>query len=174
MDVPAQIMNGRVMLPIRAISESIGADISWDNETRTVTVSKGDRPADAGGLANYLRNFPEVPDLINAIDVDLENVTIIVNRSDLLVLFMDLKGVKTEEVDYEQMAIVQELVIEAGFKRFVYEMKSNDEIEKYTKPVDHTYATYRTEHTNGDVMVMYVINGGGAEMIDSIIITRIQ
>jgi hypothetical protein len=37
-DVPAQIMNERTMVPIRVISEGIGATVGWDDATRTVTV----------------------------------------------------------------------------------------------------------------------------------------
>lgn len=38
-DVPAQIINGRTMVPLRVLSESIGAEVSWDGETKTVTVT---------------------------------------------------------------------------------------------------------------------------------------
>lgn len=38
-DVPAQIINGRTMVPLRVLSESIGADVSWDDETKTVEVN---------------------------------------------------------------------------------------------------------------------------------------
>ena len=37
--VPAQIINGRTMVPLRVLSESIGADVSWDGETKTVSVT---------------------------------------------------------------------------------------------------------------------------------------
>jgi hypothetical protein len=37
-DVPAQIINNRTMVPVRAISEGIGAIVGWDDKTRTVTV----------------------------------------------------------------------------------------------------------------------------------------
>ncbi|MCL2573095.1 MAG: stalk domain-containing protein [Defluviitaleaceae bacterium] len=39
LDVPAQIIDGRVMLPIRAIAESIGYIVNWDNETSTVIIT---------------------------------------------------------------------------------------------------------------------------------------
>lgn len=37
-DVPAQIINGRTMVPLRVLSEGIGAEVKWDGETKTVTV----------------------------------------------------------------------------------------------------------------------------------------
>jgi len=35
------IEDGRTLVPLRAIFESLGADVNWNNETRTVTASKG-------------------------------------------------------------------------------------------------------------------------------------
>ncbi len=41
-DVQPQIVDGRTMVPLRAIFESLGASVEWDNATRTVTSAKGD------------------------------------------------------------------------------------------------------------------------------------
>lgn len=38
MDVPARIINGRTMIPARFVSEQLGYDVSWDSNTRTVSV----------------------------------------------------------------------------------------------------------------------------------------
>jgi len=39
LDVPAQIIGDRTLLPIRAVLESVGYYVDWDNATRTVIVS---------------------------------------------------------------------------------------------------------------------------------------
>lgn len=39
LDVPAKIINSRTMVPIRAISEGLGAHVDWDGENRVVTVT---------------------------------------------------------------------------------------------------------------------------------------
>ncbi len=41
LDVPAQIINSRTMVPLRAIFEALGATVEWDDATRTVTSQKG-------------------------------------------------------------------------------------------------------------------------------------
>lgn len=51
-DVPAQIINGRTMVPLRVLSESIGADVSWDSETRTVSVNISPVEGDATERVN--------------------------------------------------------------------------------------------------------------------------
>lgn len=42
LDTPAYIKNGRTYLPVRALGESLGANVSWDEETRTVTLKRGE------------------------------------------------------------------------------------------------------------------------------------
>ena len=44
LDVPAKIINSRTMVPIRAISEGLGAVVAWDADTRTVTVTTPETP----------------------------------------------------------------------------------------------------------------------------------
>jgi hypothetical protein len=41
-DVQPQIVNGRTMVPLRAIFEAMGATIDWDGATQTVTATNGD------------------------------------------------------------------------------------------------------------------------------------
>lgn len=38
LDVPAMIINDRTMVPARAVSEALGASVSWDGSTNTVTI----------------------------------------------------------------------------------------------------------------------------------------
>ena len=39
MDVPARIVDGRTVVPARFVSESLGANVDWDETTRTVTIT---------------------------------------------------------------------------------------------------------------------------------------
>ncbi len=38
-DVPAQVVNGRMLVPVRHISEPLGAQVGWDGKERKVTIS---------------------------------------------------------------------------------------------------------------------------------------
>jgi len=40
--VPAQTINNRTMVPLRAIFEAMGAEVNWNDATQTVTATKGD------------------------------------------------------------------------------------------------------------------------------------
>lgn len=39
LDVPAQIINERTMVPARAVAEAFDADVKWDADTKTVTIN---------------------------------------------------------------------------------------------------------------------------------------
>ena len=38
-EVPQQIIEGRFMLPLRAVGEAIGAEVDWEAETKTVIIT---------------------------------------------------------------------------------------------------------------------------------------
>ena len=40
LDVPAMISNGRTLIPLRAVAESAGIDVSWDEKTETVKLMR--------------------------------------------------------------------------------------------------------------------------------------
>jgi len=39
--VVPEIINSRTMLPLRFVTESLGCDVGWDNDTRTITITYG-------------------------------------------------------------------------------------------------------------------------------------
>ncbi|KUK40485.1 MAG: Copper amine oxidase domain protein, partial [Clostridia bacterium 62_21] len=46
LDVPAKIINGRTVVPLRFVSEALGAGVDWDAATQTVTIFSGTSPAE--------------------------------------------------------------------------------------------------------------------------------
>ncbi len=40
LDVPAQLINDRTLVPLRAVSEALGCTVEWDDATRTVTITE--------------------------------------------------------------------------------------------------------------------------------------
>lgn len=41
-DTPPVIKDGRILIPVRAVSEAFGAQVAWDPDTKTVTVVRGE------------------------------------------------------------------------------------------------------------------------------------
>lgn len=42
-DTPPVIKEGRTLIPLRAISEATGAEVAWNSETKTITITKEDK-----------------------------------------------------------------------------------------------------------------------------------
>lgn len=45
LDVPAQIINGRTLVPLRFVSEALGATVNWDGTAKTVTIFSDKAPS---------------------------------------------------------------------------------------------------------------------------------
>ncbi|MGN1116320.1 MAG: stalk domain-containing protein [Candidatus Ornithomonoglobus sp.] len=39
-DVPPQIISDRILVPVRAISESAGCNVAWNSDNKTVVITK--------------------------------------------------------------------------------------------------------------------------------------
>lgn len=52
MDVPAVGVDGRIMVPVRFISEAIGANVVWVNETKTIFINDLKEQKELGNLQN--------------------------------------------------------------------------------------------------------------------------
>jgi hypothetical protein len=48
LDVPAQIVRGRVLVPLRFIGEALGAQVAWQAAARTVVITAREQSADVG------------------------------------------------------------------------------------------------------------------------------
>ena len=57
LDVPAQIIGGSTMVPLRAVLESVGYYLSWDAGTRTVLISSTPFETPVAGLAHAASTF---------------------------------------------------------------------------------------------------------------------
>ena len=75
-DVPPQIINNRTMVPLRTIFESLGATVDWNNETKTVTSTKG------GTTVSLTINSPVL--YVNGNAVTLDTPACIVNNRTLV------------------------------------------------------------------------------------------
>ena len=39
-EVPAQVINGRTLVPLRAVSQCMGAEVKWDGPTKTINITR--------------------------------------------------------------------------------------------------------------------------------------
>lgn len=60
-DVPPQIINGRVMVPVRFVADALGAEVDWNSATQTVIINSDKT---SGGSDAVEQRFPEDTELI--------------------------------------------------------------------------------------------------------------
>jgi hypothetical protein len=72
-DVPAQILNGRTMVPLRFISETLGAQVQWDGATRTIFIESVSKPDVTS--SNEIPPFTPRVDAENTVKL-MENVNV--------------------------------------------------------------------------------------------------
>jgi len=76
LEVPAQIVYGRTLVPCRAISEAFGLDIEWDEANRTVLITSED---------NEDESWKENVASINLSDMTFEGNGIEINENQILI-----------------------------------------------------------------------------------------
>lgn len=57
-DVPAQIIDGRVMVPVRFVADALGADVSWQQSDSTVNIKSGSSQYKLLKINNQQTTFP--------------------------------------------------------------------------------------------------------------------
>jgi len=75
-DVPPQIVNNRALVPLRGVFEALGATVSWDQKTQTVTVVKDD--------ITILLTIGSASPTVNGTTVTIDQPGIIVNGRTLV------------------------------------------------------------------------------------------
>lgn len=69
LDVAPQIINDRTLVPVRAISESMGADVEWDSKAYKVIISYDDVDSSENNV-NEEDNYIEDEDIIDSDDIE--------------------------------------------------------------------------------------------------------
>jgi len=76
-DQPPLLKNGRVLIPLRAVAESLGAEVEWDQVTGTAVISTADSSSYLRGLNHpgssqpgILANLITARELLNLLDDD--------------------------------------------------------------------------------------------------------
>lgn len=65
-DVPAQIINGSTMLPLRAIADATGADVLWDAKTKIATIIDSDSAPTSAQYGQVNVNSKQEADYISS------------------------------------------------------------------------------------------------------------
>ena len=93
-DVPQQIINGRTMLPLRAVSEAIGVGVEWDGDNRMVLIdTMGENDGNGVAAATPSVVAPE-PSLEQPVDE--------VSPASVVDGFVDINGIRPIELTNQE------------------------------------------------------------------------
>ncbi|MCG1011088.1 N-acetylmuramoyl-L-alanine amidase [Tepidanaerobacter sp. GT38] len=135
LDVPAKIVNDRTLVPLRFLSESLGADVSWDNDLRRVIINR----ADAKVVDLAYEVIEGKPTVVITGDSPLEYSAVEIQDDRRLAI--DVKGRLDTQNNalyvYDsclEKAIAGEISIEPPITRIVLELSSNAAYKTYSSP----------------------------------------
>ena len=147
MDVPAKIIDGRTLVPIRAINDALKGVTSWDKKTQRVTINKGNM--------NIILKIGDRTALVNKKEVKLDvPAQVLSNRTFVPLRFVSQYfGHKVEWDASSQTVLIdsdesykQNSVIDGIDFTKIYEIEGTGEYKGYKRlkgyPDDDKYAIY--------------------------------
>lgn len=123
-DVPPVVKAGRTLVPFRAITEALGAEVSYDPETLTVTVTKGD--------IEVVLTLGSTIAIVNGEEVEMDtNPELISNRTFVPIRFLSQAlGANVEYDPDSDMVVVDEEEAEEVDEEVEEEQEENEEVEE--------------------------------------------
>ncbi len=131
-DVPAQLVNDRTLVPARAVAESFGAKVDWDEVNQTVIIADSESP-DFKSLIT--KCFAENETTINSVEFGFDVDFGVTSEGESVNLDIQADLLITDEPDAMKMDIAMDII---GEKRSltVYGVKENGKEVLYA--VDET------------------------------------
>ncbi|MBQ8301800.1 MAG: copper amine oxidase N-terminal domain-containing protein [Clostridia bacterium] len=145
-DVPPQIIEGRTLVPLRVIFEALGADVTWEGETQTVTATKGDATIQMiiGSSAMYIDDESITLDVPPQI---IDGRTLVPARA-----VAESFGAEVEWDGENRIVTITSAVEEAK-----YEIKYDDTLERQAHYMRDFQIKNITKNTDGDFEITYTL-----------------
>lgn len=146
LDVPAQIMNDRTMIPLRAVSEAFNCEVKWDEENYCVNITTGE-PARLEGATDIPTPVPDEEKVTMSLSTDAENVA----NGDEFDVYINVENVPAD-------CFVSALVgtIEYDKSKFEYVADSSAFLDDSGNIIENSVPTDNNTVNNG--YAFYVMN----------------
>ena len=146
LDVPAQIMNDRTMIPLRAVSEAFNCHVEWDEENYCVNITTGE-PARLEGATDIPTPVPDEEKVTMSLSTDAENVA----NGDEFDVYINVENVPAD-------CFVSALVgtIEYDKSKFEYVADSSAFLDDSGNIIENSVPTDNNTVNNG--YAFYVMN----------------
>ena len=152
-DVPAINLKGRTMVPIRVISEKLGADVKWDEKTSTASIANssidnhGEKDIDKlklySRIADHYRKLEYYGNVLGSTDNDLYVAGVgILQLNDIE--FLDTVGdyIDSRREAYNDLLKPTEDIISEAKHQGINVSNMNDILYNYSKAIDNYMASY--------------------------------
>ena len=181
LDVPAQIIGGRTMLPIAVVLRSVGYEVNWDGVSRTVAISYGAQPINPRfTIEDYHGPTPAALELVFE-DGQSRYYLSSVRSNSIMLTFTDGQRISLREAMDQQKVTIAELIA-SGLTL----ISTPAELVPITPPPQTTSVTMRVQnatssgisfvfenpsnnsYTFGSEYILYVRNNGTWEQVEPI------
>ncbi|MDR0272254.1 MAG: peptidylprolyl isomerase [Clostridiales bacterium] len=140
LDIPAQIVGDRTFVPTRAIAESFGAEVGWEQDTQTVTIIT---PQSSREILTAMLNVPVAT--VNGRNLNADIVSIMVQGA-MQTLYADYYSMPADEWE---RAVLEEAVRQSAILAIAAEHAeqlnitlTQDEIDEYTANINEMIQVY--------------------------------
>ncbi|WP_342415771.1 stalk domain-containing protein [Paenibacillus sp. FSL R10-2782] len=148
LDAATQIQKGQVLVPLRFVSQSLGAKVNWDKATRTVTISNQADGSTTGDQTNSLSSKPFTSPVTKVTYDTYYNVSLTYDDAVKLAI-ADSTSVKTGELNIDQAGKIMK---EAGKNIDFVPAEAGDEgQDKAFKGYAQTNLNYEATKKNLDM-----------------------
>lgn len=145
-DQPPVIQNSRTLVPLRAVSEAVGADVSWDAETKTAKVetAAADLQIQIGAKTLSLNNKLESG---AAVSVDVDSPAQIINSRTMVPIrvIAETLGLKVDWDESSRTVIILPSEVVESTTEATTEETTEDETFTEESTVDETSDEESTE-----------------------------
>ena len=153
LEVPAQIMNDRTMIPLRAVSEAFGCDVNWDQDAYRVDISLGETFLTEGAMPTPTPAPEEM--LKMTLSTDTEELT---EDGEF--------DVYVEAENMPEDTFLSGIVVSLAYDKSKLEFVSGTMLNNEDEPLEATVMAENPEYEIGAKMVYVTIYGETARTED--------
>lgn len=81
LEVPAQIINETLMIPLRAVAESTGATVRWEADTKKIYVTSVQKKQVAVSIDNYIKQYSDIIDNLDRVTGLFKSLDVLSSRN---------------------------------------------------------------------------------------------
>lgn len=153
LEVPAQIINDRTMIPLRAVSEAFDCDVEWDQENYRIDITTGDDILLEGA------NPTPKPSENEMLTMSLSTDTTTIKAGDEITVYLDAKNMPSDMYLSGISAVFK-------YDKSKFEFVSGTMLSDSGEPLEATVYAENPDYAAGAKIIYVIITGENARTTD--------